>query len=55
MREAVLVTLVGEKQPQPLSESPEGSFLPTVSRLKFALLERGAGLAVSSLLGSRAR
>lgn len=51
----MLVTRVGEKEPQPLSESPEGSFLPTVSRLKFALLECGAGLAVNFLLGSKAR
>lgn len=51
MREATPVTPVGEKQPQPLSESPEGSFPPTVSRLRFALLERGAGLAVSFLQG----
>lgn len=55
MREAVPVTRVGEKQPQPLSESPEGSFPPTLSRLRFALLQRGAGLAVSFLLGSKAR
>lgn len=54
MREVVPVTRVGEKQPQPLSESPEGSCPATVSRLRFALLGCGAGLAVSFLLGSKA-
>lgn len=54
VRDVVLVTRVGEKQPQPRSESPEGSFPPTVSRLRFALLGCGAGLAVSFLLGSKA-
>lgn len=43
VREVVPVTRVGKKQPQPLSESPEGSFPPTVSRLRFALWSMGLG------------
>lgn len=47
---------MGQNQPQPLSQSPEGSFPPTVSTLRLVLPkeEHGAGLAVSSLQGSKA-